>query len=73
MLPHPYFDDYDYNNPRYLNELIPVTTQEVKLTGGISCPFKERYDVRKSMMPNCIIHLAEYDHEHFDDDEDSSD
>ena len=55
-----YFARYDFSIPQHLNELIPITTQEVKLTGNSSFPLKERYEAHKRMLPNCIIRPASY-------------
>ena len=33
VFPMSYFADYDYSRPRNLVELLPITTQEVKLIG----------------------------------------
>ena len=54
------FADYAFNTPRHLNELIPITTQEVILTGDISFPLKARYDARKRMLPDCTLRPAVY-------------
>ena len=63
VFPLHYFDDYDYNRPRSLLELIPVTTQEVKMVGDLPCfSLKPRYDAFRnypaSTLPICIIRDA---------------
>ena len=74
VFPKSYFDDYDYNRPRNLLELIPIVTQECKLVGDVSFPLKPRYDAFKRSYGNpvCIIRDAShYDSEEFPAKEDS--
>ena len=55
VFPIRYFDDYDYNKPRSLLELVPVTTQEVKLAQGeVVFPLKAAYDQYRNF-PRALI------------------
>ena len=61
VFPLTYFADYNFNTPRRLREHIPITTQKVKLTGGVAFPLKERYDANKRALLKCSISDASYD------------
>ena len=73
VFPLNYFRDYDYNTPCNMRDLIPITTQECKLTGTLSFPLKSRYDAHKRMLPNCIIQPASFFEQSLDEEEEDQD
>ena len=72
VFPLSYFVDCDYSRPRNLIELLPITTQEVKMIGEPTFPLKPRYEIFKRTLPLCIIRDAvEYDDDVFEDKDDT--
>ena len=77
VFPVSYFDEYDYDRPRNLLELVPITTQEMKpVAGDVIFPLKAMYDKHRCFpkLPACMITPAEpSDCDEFEDKGDSED
>ena len=59
VFPLHYFVDYDYNRPRNLTELVPITTQECSVSlqnGSVFFPCKHNYDLFKHSLPRLSQH-----------------